>query len=72
MAWTAVEWGILLLISALDIAASVRVARSDVISPTHKIAWLVFIWWQHATAQLAKPYEAAPKCKTTFCRPSPT
>lgn len=41
---TVVGLGGLLLVVALDIAASVRVSRWDVTTSTQKAAWLLFIW----------------------------
>jgi hypothetical protein len=40
----AVGLGVLLLVLVLDIAASIRVGRWDVITSAQKAAWFVFIW----------------------------
>jgi hypothetical protein len=44
VARTAVGLGGLLLILALDIAASIRVGRWDTTTSMQKAAWLLFIW----------------------------
>jgi hypothetical protein len=41
---TAVELGGLLLVLALDVVASFRVARWDVVTSTQKAAWYAVIW----------------------------
>jgi hypothetical protein len=40
----AVGLGVLLLVLVLDVAASIRVGRWDVITSAQKAAWFVFIW----------------------------
>jgi hypothetical protein len=44
MVRTAVVLGGLLIVLVLDIAASVRVGRWDVVTSSQKAAWFVFIW----------------------------
>jgi hypothetical protein len=41
---TVVGLGVLLVVLALDIAASIRVGRWDISTSTQRVAWLLFIW----------------------------
>ena len=41
---TAVWTGVLLLILVFNIAASIRVARWDLLTAVQKTAWILFIW----------------------------
>jgi hypothetical protein len=41
---TAVVLGILLLLLVLNILASVRLLRSEVVTPAQKAAWMLLIW----------------------------